>query len=70
MKLEAGSPADLVLIDTDAEWTVDPERFFTRGRNTPFAGWQLTGKVLATWCAGIRTHRDETLAARTLEAAR
>jgi dihydroorotase len=70
VKLEAGSPADLVLIDPEAEWKVDPERFFTRGRNTPFAGWTLRGRVLATWCAGTCTHRDQTLAPRTLEAAR
>jgi dihydroorotase len=55
VRLEAGYPADLVLLDPDAEWTVDPERFHTKGRNTPFAGWRLRGRVLATWCAGEPT---------------
>jgi dihydroorotase len=57
--LTPGSPADLTLIDPDAEWTVDPVRFHSRSRNTPFAGWQMTGKVLATWCEGAATHLEE-----------
>ncbi|MBI1799188.1 MAG: hypothetical protein HYR73_05835, partial [Candidatus Eisenbacteria bacterium] len=56
-----GSPADLTLIDTSAEWTVDPARFESRGRNTPFAGWTLTGRALATVCAGAITHLDPSL---------
>ena len=56
VKVESGYPADLVLIDPTAEWTVDPEKFFTKGRNTPFAGWKLTGQVLATICDGAVTH--------------
>src|SRR5262245_60563813 len=54
--VEAGSPADLVLFDPDAEWTVDPEAFHTQGRNTPFAGWRLQGRVLATLLGGRFTH--------------
>jgi len=55
VKLAAGSPADLVLFDPAAEWTVDPPRFQTKGRNTPFTGWRLQGLVLATWCGGKAT---------------
>lgn len=58
--LEPGSPADFVLIDPTTEWTVDPARFKSKGRNTPFAGWKLTGKVLATWCGGEVTHMEES----------
>ena len=39
---------DLVLIDTDARWTIDPERFHSKARNTPFGGWEVTGKPMAT----------------------
>ena len=56
--LEPGSSADLVLFDPDAEWTVDPNAFHTKGRNTPFAGWKLNGRVLATMLAGRFTHLD------------
>jgi dihydroorotase len=60
--LEPGSPADLVLIDPEAEWTVDPARFHTKGRNTPFASWTLRGRVLATMLGGRLTHVADELA--------
>lgn len=54
--LEPGSEADLVLFDPEASWIVDPERFHSRGRSTPFAGWTLHGRVLATALGGRFTH--------------
>ncbi len=60
--LEPGSHADLVLLDPDAEWTVDPTQFFSKGRNTPFAGWRLRGRVLATMMDGHFTHHAEDFA--------
>ena len=54
--MEPGSQADLVIFDPQAEWTVDPQGFHTKGRNTPFAGWRLKGRVLATLLAGRFTH--------------
>lgn len=60
--LAPGHPADLVLFRPDEEWTVEPERFYSRGRNTPFAGWRLRGRVLATLCAGRITHAHADLA--------
>ncbi len=63
VRLEPGFPADLVLLDPAREWTVDPAAFFSMGRNTPFAGWRLAGRVLATVCAGRLTHADEGFAA-------
>jgi dihydroorotase len=54
--LEPGSQADLVLFDPAGEWCVDPDAFHTQGRNTPFAGWKLRGRVLATMLAGRFTH--------------
>jgi dihydroorotase len=41
-----------ILIDPDAEWTVDPSSFRSRGKNTPFAGWRLRGRVIMTICQG------------------
>ncbi len=60
--LEPGSPADLVLFDPEAEWTVDPEQFHSKGRNTPFAGWALHGQVLATMMDGRLTHAAHGIA--------
>ncbi len=46
--IEVGAPADLTIFDPDCEWVVEPEQFFSKGKNTPFGGRTLSGKVMAT----------------------
>lgn len=41
--LERGSAADVTVFDPSAEWTVEPGRFLSKSRNTPFGGWELRG---------------------------
>src|SRR5262249_29687431 len=50
--LAAGAPADLTLLDPSAQWTVDPSKFASRSRNTPFAGWTVTGRPWKTIVGG------------------
>jgi dihydroorotase len=50
--LAEGSPADVTVLDPDAGWTVDPGRFLSRSRNTPFAGWELRGRAVLTVVGG------------------
>jgi len=50
--LGEGDPADLIIVDPEAEWTVTPGDFLSKGRNTPFAGWKLQGRVERTFVAG------------------
>ncbi len=50
--LAAGAAADIVLIDPQARWRVDPEQFQSKGRNTPFAGGELCGRVQRTIVGG------------------
>lgn len=50
--------ADFALIDPKAVWTVDPDRFYSRGKNTPFAGERLTGRVVATMRHGRFVMRE------------
>ena len=57
--LAAGAPGDVVLLDPEAQWVVEPERFASKGKNTPLAGVTLTGRVVATVVAGQLVH-DET----------
>jgi dihydroorotase len=45
-------PADVVVFDPAAEWVVDPKRFQSKSRNTPFAGCRLRGRVLLTLVGG------------------
>jgi len=58
--LAVGVVADLVLLDLHTEWTVNPAQFATKGRNTPFGGWQLTGRAAATVLGGKITWLAET----------
>ena len=50
--LNDGSAADLVLFDPEDRWTVDPGRFVSKGKNTPFAGIELRGRVRYTIVGG------------------
>ena len=43
-----GMRADLVIVDTENFWSVHPETFKTRGKNSPFIGMTLSGKILMT----------------------
>jgi len=54
----AGEPANLVVIDPDATWTVDPLRVASRSRNTPWAGRTLRGRVRHTLLGGNPTVVD------------
>jgi dihydroorotase len=56
--LVVGGLADLVIVDPDAAWTVDPSRFHSRGKSTPLAGRTLRGRVLATLVGGAIVHRE------------
>ena len=50
--LAPGAPADVVVFDPAAEWIVRPEEFFSKSRNTPFAGRRLRGRAQATIVRG------------------
>jgi dihydroorotase len=50
--LAPGSPADVTILDLDRRRKVDPARFESKGRNTPFAGWTLKGAAVMTIVAG------------------
>jgi dihydroorotase len=62
--LRTGAPADMVLIDPEAEWTVEPTRFHSKARNCPFAGWQLKGMAVATFVGGRRVWSHESFTGR------
>ncbi|MGQ9730039.1 MAG: dihydroorotase [Candidatus Zipacnadales bacterium] len=56
--LQVGQPADVTVIDLDTEWTVDPRRFYSKGRNCPFAGRIVRGKICATFVSGNLRNQD------------
>ena len=53
--LEAGSPANVVLYDPSPRTVVDPATFASKSRNSPFAGLELPGRVVATFLRGRPT---------------
>jgi dihydroorotase len=54
--LAPGASGDATVVDLERAWTVDPQRFQSRGRSTPFAGRQLRGAVVATVARGKLVH--------------
>ena len=60
--LAPGSPANLVLYDPAGREAVDPAAHASKGRNTPFAGMTLPGRVVATFLRGSATVLDGKLA--------
>ena len=61
--LEPGSPADITIVDPNKYWTIDPEQFYSQGRNTPFAGASVRGQVWGTIVAGRFAKREGELLA-------
>lgn len=56
--LTVGERADIIVIDPEAEWTVDPAHFISRGKNTPFTGEKLKGRIKATFAGGVLAYKD------------
>ncbi|MCR5834692.1 MAG: dihydroorotase [Selenomonadaceae bacterium] len=50
--LSIGAPGDVAVIDTELVWTVDADKFYTRGSHSPFVGRQLKGRTVATVVGG------------------
>ncbi|MDI2126426.1 dihydroorotase [Yinghuangia seranimata] len=57
-----GEPANLVLVDPSARRTVEPSELASRSGNTPYAGMELPGRVVATFLRGVPTVIDGKLA--------
>ncbi|HEX8202172.1 MAG TPA: dihydroorotase, partial [Isosphaeraceae bacterium] len=54
--LRPGADADVTLIDPDVRWTIDPARFHSKSRNTPFGGWEVRGRAHTVIVAGEVRH--------------
>jgi dihydroorotase len=62
-QIAAGEPANLTLVDLDAEWTAGEHGWQSRSENCCFAGRRLRGRVLLTLAAGSTAFRDRALTA-------
>ena len=61
--LAPGGIGDVVLLDPNADWTVDPDTFASKGHNTPLGGRQLRGRVVATIFGGRLVHETDRVVA-------
>jgi dihydroorotase len=43
--LRPGADADVTVIDASTTWTIDPSKFLSKSRNTPYAGWDVRGRA-------------------------
>ena len=57
--LEPGKMADIVIADFDAEYEIDATKFYSKGKNTPFHGRKVSGKVMLTMAAGEVVYQAE-----------
>ena len=57
--LKEGSVADLVIADIDNEYVIDSDKFLSKGKNTPFNGKKVRGKILYTLCNGKVVYKEE-----------
>jgi dihydroorotase len=61
-RIEQGAPANICLVDLDAEWEVGEAGYESRSANCAFAGRRLTGRVRMTVAAGTVAYRERTFA--------
>jgi dihydroorotase len=58
-RLAVGSPGDVAVLNPSSRWTVAPETFASKGKNTPLSGMELTGSVVATVSGGRVVWKEE-----------
>ncbi len=57
-RLSIGSDADLTIFDPNETWVIDPEQFASKGRNTPFSGMEVQGRVKYTIVSGKVIYKE------------
>ena len=57
--LRSGSVADITIFDPAVEWTVDPDKFLSKGRNSPYRGKRLTGRATCTIVGGRVVYSED-----------
>lgn len=62
-RLEVGLEADLVLVDLSKEQQIDPNEFLSKGKNTPFAGWECKGWPVLTMVNGRIVYQEQGVTA-------
>jgi len=67
--LAPGAAADVTLVDPERRWRVEARAFRSKGRNTPFEGWDMTGRAVAVLVGGRLVHDERPATAPALRSA-
>jgi len=59
--LKIGCKADITVIDLNREWIVESQNFLSKGKNTPYQGYRMKGKVIATFYEGNIVYQDNDM---------
>ena len=51
-EIKEGGLADITLVDLNEKYKIDSKKFFSKGKNTPFDGWEVQGRVKYTFVEG------------------
>lgn len=57
--LEKGKPADFTIFDLNASYKINPEEFLSKGKSTPFEGYEVFAKCVMTACGGEIVYKNE-----------
>lgn len=57
--LNVGMAADFVIADIDTWYEIDPDKFLSKGRNTPFAGRKVKGRIEKTFVNGCKVYEED-----------
>ncbi len=60
-EIKEGCSADIAIVDLDAEYVIDKNKFYSKGKNTPFHGRTVKGKVYATVLDGKLVHKEDEI---------
>lgn len=60
-ELKTGAPADFTVLDLTTTYSIDPATFRSKGKATPFAGWEVRGRAAMTVVGGECVYMDETM---------
>lgn len=59
--IKEGVSADIAIVDLDCEYVIDKNKFYSKGKNTPFDGMKVNGKVFATVLDGKLVHKEDEI---------
>ena len=60
-EIKIGEKADITVFDLDASFTVDPKEFLSKGKATPFEGWELQGRCKLTMVGGNIVYNEDLI---------